>query len=996
MYPYIFRILLLLSMSVAATGQSVVLPKSPLQHRTTGSSGQDELLSATVNWRGDIATVGNASRGTQGGQDIHFVTFDAQLNVLVKRHIGRNGDDGAAQIATLPDGRYLVAGFSEKPSGRNKISNQYFGKRDGWLLVLNEKGDTEQEIILGTADEDMFLSVAACPDGSVWVAGNSGGHAWIVRLSPSLEVLWERRLQSHLLPTHISAATLTDDGAFFVVGGTSELGRSHLWVAGFGKDGQTLMEKIYPSSQAENGTGIVSLDAQTLAIVGTVDDPRNRENGFISLLNRSGEMRKYEPLGGREYDRINTLMLLHSGQLLAAGGSASFERGSRRISAWLSLIKSDGTLDKEEYYGSKLDDEALGLLEHPDGRLFALGTTARQVLKMRQGWLFQLTPSSTQTAPLGSLLPTVHPTFKRNNGVLHAGDRVFIPFSIENTGKKGQCHLRAEIALRNTSDAAALKLPAGRSVLLPPLAAKSRLEWGLPVQFAAGTPAGHYTLDIQFFQGNIAIGTPFPLDIKVGNTAAPKLVIQTIPPENGIVIGKENFVTVEVKNEGDAAAQGLILSAVSTVDIGLSSPASLGDLPPGGKITYKLPILPAKSAVGMAVLPIELRVTDGSFTQLASVHTLLDVMADTTTVKTSPNGYTVAVWVYPNPDNFEKKELVWTQEDITIQVKVVSSQPVSRQQFCLEINGQPCQTGAKFDEVQIKGDRGSKTFSQQIRLVEGTNVLQANIQTPDGKIVSEPLNIIFSPAKSNLHIVSIGVPTGDLKYTVKDARDFAQALSSSQNKAFGKIFVDTLLSEERTTKTEILKTLRRLQYRYTDLQILPKDLLVIFVSGHGLGAYDGSFRLAASDYDGPFMEETSINFEQEVVNYLNGLPCQKLFFVDACHSGTASGTGLAGIATRKSGLNMLVSCQPEEFSYEDDNWKNGAFTRAIVQGLGYFSTQPSMLDTNTDKRLDAAELFHYIQKEVPAMVEKKRPKVSTTQKPNLFLSEKVRPLVIFE
>jgi hypothetical protein len=337
-----FRIALLLCLAISSTGQSVVLPKSPLQQRTTGASGQDELSSLTTNWRGDIAAIGNAARGMQGGQDISFVVFDAQLNLLVERHIGRKGDDGVGQISTLPDGRYLVAGYSTQPGGRTKTRSQYFGKRDGWLLVLNEKGDTEREILLGSPDDDAFVAVAVCPDGSIWLAGNSGDQVWIVRLSAAMEVLWERQVQYHQLPTHVSAATLSPEGDFFVVGGTAESGRQHLWVAGFGAKGQSIMEKIYPSSQAENGTGIVAIDAQTLAIVGTIEDPSDRENGFVSLLDRTGVMRYYQPLGGREYDRISTLTRLHTGQLLTAGGSASFERGSRRISAWFSLLISVG------------------------------------------------------------------------------------------------------------------------------------------------------------------------------------------------------------------------------------------------------------------------------------------------------------------------------------------------------------------------------------------------------------------------------------------------------------------------------------------------------------------------------------------------------------------------------------------------------------------------------------------------------------------------------
>ncbi len=93
---------------------------------------------------------------------------------------------------------------------------------------------------------------------------------------------------------------------------------------------------------------------------------------------------------------------------------------------------------------------------------------------------------------------------------------------------------------------------------------------------------------------------------------------------------------------------------------------------------------------------------------------------------------------------------------------------------------------------------------------------------------------------------------------------------------------------------------------------------------------------------------------------------------------------------------MLVSCQPDEYSYEDDNWKNGAFTRAIVNGLQAFMRQTAPLDQNADMALDISELFAFIQKEVPALVDKKRPKTKTSQHPNLIVAEREKPVVLIE
>jgi hypothetical protein len=980
----------------ALYGQSVSLSDQPVLQRTTGAGGQDELVSLVCNWRGDIAALGNAARGQEGGQDILFVVHDAQMNKLFERHIGRKSDDGAGQITLLPDGRYLLAGFSTRPSGKQKTKSQYFGKRDGWLLVLNENGAIEKELILGTDQDDVFVSVAAAPDGSIWLAGNSQSKAWAVRLNASFEVVWQKTVQHHQLSTRVVGAALSPEGDFFITGEVKELNRSHLWVAGFSTDGQQVMDKIFPSTQAESGTAMVALKNRRLAVVGSVYHPGKRENGFLCILHHNGVMLNYTPLGGREFDQIHGLVRLHNGNLLTAGGSASFERGSRRISAWLAMLNDESVWQKEHYYGSKLDDEAMAIVEHPDGRIFAAGTTARQILKMRQGWLFQLSERDDRK-PRPELLDVgigkaVYPTGQNSA----QNERVCLPFWLGNTGNKGQSNLRAVISGADEKSAQFLRIPGQRSVLIPAISGNDTLRSSIPLQMTPDCPPGVYHFTVTFFQGDKPLGEPQPFDIQTGQRAAPLIGIHIVGPEEEYVLGVDCFLDVEIRNEGEQTAQDISLSAVAQAGLLVPAPASLGDLAPGAVLRHRLPFRPERFPADQEGFKLQLRAFDAGL--LNEAKTAINIRVKSapavTSTKNQPD-FTVAIWVYPNPDNFERKELIWPQNEINVQIKIVSNQPVSRQQFCLEINGQPCTDGVKFDEVQIKGDRNSKTFSQTVVLKEGENILRAVVQGAK-ETQNEPLKIIYTPAKPNLHIVSIGVPSADLKYTTKDARDFAETLSASSNTAFGKIFLDTLLSEARTTKTEMLKTLRRLQYRYTDLQILPKDLLIVFVSGHGLGAYDGGFRLAASDYDSPFLQETSLDFEQEIVNYLQSLPCRKLFLVDACHSGTSSGNELAGIALRRNNLNLLASCQSDEYSYEDDAWQNGAFTRALVQGLIAFSTQTQRLDQNADAALDLNELFEYVKKEVPALVDKKKPKPGTSQHPSLFLSDKNRPPVLFE
>ena len=201
------------------------------------------------------------------------------------------------------------------------------------------------------------------------------------------------------------------------------------------------------------------------------------------------------------------------------------------------------------------------------------------------------------------------------------------------------------------------------------------------------------------------------------------------------------------------------------------------------------------------------------------------------------------------------------------------------------------------------------------------------------------------------------------------------------------------------TKTEILKTLRKLQYRAEDQQIDQKDLLVLFISSHGLSTSSGSFRIAASDYDNPFLEETTLDFEADIISYLEALPCDKLFFIDACHSGAGgaaamldqiSGAPVSAWASRQQEVNMVLSCREEEYSYEDERWQNGAFTAAIVQTLRQFSEAP-----DNDGTMTLQALFNVLSQRVPQLVQGKRPKPTSSQHPQIWVRPAFEQTVLF-
>jgi Caspase domain len=985
--------------STALTAQ--VLPSKPRLEAMIGKVGEDVVVDLVENWQGQLAVVGNSSKGLHGGDDLFFALLDDQLApIQTVQYIGRNNDDGAFSIAQTLDGLYAIAGFSTMPSAKSNAQQRYFGGKDGWLLILDEDGITKREIILGGKEDDEFRAVFSLPNGDFIVLGNTGNkHAWLLRLSATGAKIWERKIQSQRLNTQALSGVLTQDERIYISGAATEGELRKLWLAAYDLNGEVILDKTFPAAEAIEGQQIVELDQGQLGLAGYVIDPQERENAVFCIVDRNGNQVNYQSIGGREDDRFFGIRPLMNKQVALIGRSKSFERGSRRDKIFVVLFDEKGKKIEERFYGSRTTDEGYDILQRRNGAIVIGGLSSQSILKSQQAWLALLKDAAKSSKTEASLNIQTGNIIYPHLQYLEPGERAIYPLQVHNNGQTDWCEAIVTFQA-NTANAPKLE-----SIKLPILSAGTNNKIYLPLPIPENTPEGVFEYEAVINRGGDKISAPWKVVLRIGKTAEPRLELSISNPVLQAKRGVLQKIRINVKNTGLSPAHDVSIFSNGADKIRLPTPSNLGSIASGQTSYYDLPFEVFKGFLPDSAW-LRIRVADGNLVHTDAIELKFPVTGDKVTMRSDSSSkadYITAVWISPNPDLFEHKQIVWSENEIIIQIKVVSSKGLDKQHFCLEINGQPCQQGAKMDEVSLKGSQYSRTYFQRVKLGEGVNTFKAIVQNEAGKQTTDSIKVVFAPRKPNLHLISIGVPSVDLKYTSKDARDFVKAIHGrgKPNQAFQAIFVDTLFTEAKTTKTEILKTLRRLQYRFADRQIASHDLIVVFISAHGLNSAQGEFRIAASDYDNPFMQETSLDFEKEIINYLNPIECRKLFFVDACHSGAGgnqgvSGTSLANLANNKKGLNLLLSCRSDEYSYEDDSWQNGAFTETLVEALESFSQKKSALDRNGDQQLDLKELYQKIQIQVPSLVQTKKPKTNTSQNPLLILNQLQEPFVLFQ
>lgn len=176
----------------------------------------------------------------------------------------------------------------------------------------------------------------------------------------------------------------------------------------------------------------------------------------------------------------------------------------------------------------------------------------------------------------------------------------------------------------------------------------------------------------------------------------------------------------------------------------------------------------------------------------------------------------------------------------------------------------------------------------------------------------------------------------NLVLAAKDARDFAAAVSA-KSALYSEVATRVLVNRD-ATRSAVLDGLRWLTE-----STQPGDVAMLFLAGHGVNTEGGTYYYVPHDGDLNKLEATAVP-ESAVRDALRTIRGRTLFFIDTCHAGYAVGNyrnasrELArfanSLASAENGVVVFASSTGRQNSEESDAWGNGAFTKALVEGLG--------------------------------------------------------------
>jgi WD40 repeat protein len=238
-----------------------------------------------------------------------------------------------------------------------------------------------------------------------------------------------------------------------------------------------------------------------------------------------------------------------------------------------------------------------------------------------------------------------------------------------------------------------------------------------------------------------------------------------------------------------------------------------------------------------------------------------------------------------------------------------------------------------------------------------------------------------------LYMISIGVSqyldtTNTLQFPAKDAGDIASVFQAQQGpgKMFSKVVVKQL-TDRKANRDGIISSLVALRKQAP--QMGPNDYTIIFIAGHGTNDDLDQYFFAPYDIDADNVDVTGVQwltFSQTLAQ----LPGKVILMLDTCHSAGVEGKidkkdgyGRFLVATSLARFNnespviTFASCGKGELSQESTAWDNGAFTKALVEGL------TGKADTNQDGIVTISELSQYLDQRVSSMTKQAQNPVLT-------------------
>lgn len=354
------------------------------------------------------------------------------------------------------------------------------------------------------------------------------------------------------------------------------------------------------------------------------------------------------------------------------------------------------------------------------------------------------------------------------------------------------------------------------------------------------------------------------------------------------------------------------------------------------------------------------------------------------------------------PKNSESMKVERQTKSFVLDIRVISS---GKRPFAIELPR--LQVRKSEGEIQVPiQHKYDNLYNSVLPLDVGENHFEISYLF-DEKVIKKNIVINRSEEAAQLFLVSVGIPydksgAKKLDFTVNDA-EAIESLFKTQTELYTGIHSRLLTTYNQTRSDSLVRNIFEFLFDPAKT-IQPKDVIVLFLSGHGDLPIDPSdtstWTVLCSNFDSYLPNQTSINYQRDILAKLDRINCKKVILLDACHSGGAhpskSNKNEELLKVQERIINqppdyiVIMSSQRGEESWELPKAKHGAFTKALIDG---FAGEADLDPTDGAGVVYFSELEKYLVPKVEKLVQYERSKIQT---PRFLKGPKVEDFPLFQ
>lgn len=948
-----------------------------------GGKGSDAFQRLIQTFDGHLVAAGTTEKADR---DIYLVQLSLSGEVLMEKEIDLGQEEFVTCLAQASDQGFWLGGFQE-------IKNS----RQGFLLKLDKNWRATDTIFLGP--NSIIHDLAGIDYSDFWATGAIDEQVLLVHFNSTGKLLGQDTYPSPHPQVGKSIQVLPS--SHILIAGDQNLFKkqSQLFLLEVDKNGKQIRHRHIPGPQIYTQVNDVLSTPDGLLLIGrTQKHPNGFSDIFTLKVNTEGTLIDQEEFGSIGKEVATRICSGFQDNYFITGHAQSDKNGNtRRSNMWLQEVDANGRfLDGEmaSFYGGQQDDAGMDILLAYDGGLVIAGYSASEGAQKRDAWIKYLPLlEKLSPRPASAVLSLPRLLDENGNGSLDFGEAARLELSISNTGSSAIIQLEANLSTSEPGISFPEKIPIGY------IGAGEEKAFTIPLAGVKGIVNGKQFLTVQFTASNqIAIASE-PIPIRTQEDVRPELQFSGHAFLNPNQQKTGHFFFVNLENMGGLSAKAVKVRFFPSTGVRLLSD-QLVTIPKLAAQSSEVIFLEYEAPANGAALSIQCQVICQEDPHLLdSTFTFQPFLAGAAPGNPASTKEQFA-WIKPSPQSFNTKFDTVYQNHLSAKAVFISPHPLSNRQVTLAVRaattaGSKARRRSPAHHLRSvkRGNYFLHFLHGDLHLSAGKNVLSVNINRANLPSYQEEFVLHYDQPRPRLYLLSIGVPypPGDLKYTTKDAADFAAVMAKQQGYPYDSVHLTLLNTAANTTAPKIKQAIQELVNLQTTNLLRPFDVVMVFISSHGYQeahsqkGYTFKIQLPQESSSG-FNED--IDFEEDILEKLAQINCQRFTFVDACHSGNK--TRVEGLASKEVSdtrmvrlLSQLIAAQPDlysimsssgdELSWEDQRWENGAFTKALLEIFNNetqtIGAKPIFADADNDKEITVQEMYAYLKIRVPHLIE---------------------------